>query len=218
MNRLTIILLIALSATILTWILQARANERRTQELEFALASRDREVSYWRDKEGYSRANAAVISGTLDALKEVEAAHYAELRAQFAGLNRRLTNLRGDISLSTHTVYDTTRVALVDNSFAYQSRWLDFSGRVSEDSIHLNSIVSRDSIQLVQYETKEGTRVEAVSYNPYTTLTGLRSTLVKTKAASPWVVGPQVGITVRDGLTVRPYVGVGVTYNVLRKR
>jgi len=185
-----------------------------------------RQAKIWRNQNNLSQAQArAVVANS----KTIEA-HYGEeiksLQKQIQGLKRNASNAHSLVTVSSKTDLEVNTVVrdtvVTSNSeqpttkrvASYRDDWNNHTVIFGEDSAEW-SLHSRDSLVIASYWKRpvfwknKILYVEAVTFNPSTTFTGLRQIAIK-PTVDRFVLGPFIGIDFRG----RPTVGVGLTYKL----
>lgn len=194
-------------------LLLLRGSILNNLRLRNALAISQKEAEVWRDKEGRSHAEIQRLQLTNSELRDAMPALIDSIKRDFRNVKpRTITN----VVTITKEVRDT--IAFPVNNplgFHYKDRWNEF--KINTDSTFTFSV--RDSIALVSSRKRYGflnlktkNTVEAVSYNPKSTLTGMRSIEVIDR---PKRIG--IGVMVGYGMSntgLSPIVAAGVYYRI----
>lgn len=193
--------------------------------------SETKSAKFWRSKEGLSQGEKKAAYVTINVLKEQHRADLEALTKENIGLKKNLKNLQSVTAVSSTTtnviktvLHDTTILEVgpvPGRSFAYSDKWYTVSGYFLLDEINISS-QSRDSIAVVQLWKRDGPPVlkwfkqqelytEVINYNPNSTLTGIRSTIVRPPPRR------RFGIVVFAGADVflKPTIGIGIGYNLI---
>jgi len=186
-----------------------RSNSRLQDNLRIS----NQQAEIWRDKYGRSHGEVERLKLTNKELREAMPALIDSIKRDFKDVKpRTITN----VVTVTKVVRDTIPFP-VDNplGFHYKDRWNEF--KINTDSTFSFSV--KDSLALVSSRKnfgflglKKKNTVEVVSYNPKSTITGLKSIEI---VENPKRVG--IGIMVgygmsKDGLS--PVVSAGVFYRI----
>lgn len=110
----------------------------------------------------------------------------------------------------------------VGDLFDVSNKWADIKAWVVEDGAIGLTYTVRDSITFTAYERKKGFLgmgtpdrwLEGVSHNPNTRISGIDNVIIKDRP-KPFSFGVQTGVGF-NGDRFAPYLGVGVTYSLLR--
>lgn len=214
--------LIALIAIVLIAVAKYEGMRTEIDSYKSLAEASQKEVKYWKDKEGRSHAQAQAAEATTKAILEVHNNEMQDLRKQIKGLNRNVSNLNNYITTgvkTTDTVFTVLRDTVYNNiagkSFSYNDEWTNIEGLLINDSASLQYQV-RDSLTFVTFYKKQGLFkpkllvIEGISYNPHTSITGLKNITVAQPRRKRFGVGPYIGIDFRG----RPSIGIGLQYNV----
>lgn len=111
------------------------------------------------------------------------------------------------------TIVDTINNYPVYSSNFNLNGWVQGSTLSTKDSTKL-SLSIRNKYDVVISNKGEAT---VINHNPYSTTKALRAATVHLPKPKRWGIGPSVGVQYNFGTSkVAPYVGVGVTYSVIR--
>ena len=104
--------------------------------------------------------------------------------------------------------------------FSLKSKWVDITANMGNDGKIGLMYEARDSISFVSYEkggllSKKKIYLQGVSHNPNTRITGIEhlEIIPKDRRLGLGVVAG-LGLTSRGGVT--PFVGIGVSYNIVK--
>jgi hypothetical protein len=183
-----------------------------------------KEVKYWQDKEGRSRAQAQAAEASTKSILHVHNTEMQDLRKQITGLNKNISNLKSYISTRVSTA-DTVFIPLRDTvysnvsskTFNYKDEWTSIDGLIVNDSVSLKYQV-KDSLTFVTYYKKQGLfkpkllMIDGISYNPNSRITGLKNITVAQPRPKRFSIGPYLGYDITRGVSI----GIGVQYSVIR--
>jgi hypothetical protein len=230
MNRLTLFLATALAIAIAIIFIRGANNDRLNSDNESLRnmhAMMADSAEYWRDESGKARASEAVALTNLETAKEMMPRELEALRRDISGLKRNLSNLesvtaagitsRGTISGS---VRDTTiinnNIERRSKTFTYGDKWIWVNGLISDSTFDLQ-YKYEDSMVFTTYWKKEGLfkkrvlTLDAISYNPNSTISGIKNIRIATPKRRKPRIGVYLGYGIgRNGLS--PQVGVGMVY------
>lgn len=185
-------------------------------------------VRKWKDAEGQSRARAQTAEATAEALNS----YLPELREEFDGLKKELQNLETYIS-TTLTTTGEVSAQLTDTLYIYRSdtiraqtfekrdTWSYHRGIVFEDSVQLSYEI-KDSVSFVTYWEgrnifRRGTlQIEGISYNPNTTISGLRNIKIPPPRRRKISIGPSIQYGIDANGEFNFNFGFSVQYSLIR--
>lgn len=118
------------------------------------------------------------------------------------------------------TIRDTVQYSTTDSLFPiykakYVDKWVSNDVVASRDSINFKLKVTNEYSAVIGYY-KRKPFVDVINYNPYSTITVLRTYQVAAPRDKRWGVGLSIGAGFATDFKVRPYIGVGVNYNILK--
>lgn len=108
---------------------------------------------------------------------------------------------------SLYQVYPTYRSELKD-------KWLDVSV-ISQPDTTFYDIKITNEYSVILGKDKRGHFADVTNYNPYTSVTKLRSYQVKMPPRKNFSIGIGVGYGLDKSLKPTPYIGIGVHYNII---
>lgn len=97
----------------------------------------------------------------------------------------------------------------------YKNEWINYDMGIGVDSTSFDLKVTNKYATILKYD-KGKPYVDVINYNPYSETTVLRSYLVSIPKSKNWGVGFSVGVGISTNLTPKPYIGIGVNYNILK--
>jgi len=97
----------------------------------------------------------------------------------------------------------------------YSDKWIDYDIKTYVDSTNFKlSIINKYAIVLGY--NKKVPFADVINYNPYSKVTVLRTFQVSVPKQKSWGIGFSTGIGLSYDLRPRPYIGVGVNYNIIK--
>jgi len=112
----------------------------------------------------------------------------------------------------TDTLY---RLDTTQRTYQYSDPYLQYKATAGK-TLKFEQFSLRDTINLVSAKNGTQTTVTAVTHNPYTTVSGLRSiTLQQTKKPSSWSLGITAGATITNN-GIHPGATIGITKTIFR--
>jgi len=185
----------------------------------------------WQDEAGRWRAQAQVGEATNKMIAETYAGEVKALRGQFDGLKTNLSNLKQYITTKVETsgtvttvLRDTVYINQGDTTqaktFLYSDEWLMLDGTIFDDSIKVSYYV-KDSLTFVSYYKKRKLTelfkkpellIDAISYNPHSRVSKIRSLAVAPPRNKRIVVVAYAGY---DPFNKTPSVGLGVGFKLI---
>lgn len=186
-------------------------------------------IAYWRDQFNREHAKTSQIEitdksqlpasmqGEYDSLLKL----YRLKDKNLQEYTKALIEARGHVDARLIAIHDTfnsnsTDTIVGDLAFDYRDRYMDMSGVVEADSVHINYAVEAP-ITVTQYWKRKwflGSKqyfIDGYSDNPNVHISNLHEVRIKEKVPSRWGVGPMVGWNLFDN---KPFLGVGVFYRV----
>lgn len=126
------------------------------------------------------------------------------------------TNVSGTVPISyvDTSEVDTSQTVNKPVSFTFSDEWIDLSGNIKNDSLRFNLKV-RNEFSLALINEKKSSYIELREMNPYTDVDYLRTYQVLQKPPSRFGISVQAGYGVTKEV-LSPYLGVGVSYTILR--
>lgn len=215
--------LIAVFAIIVLCVAKFQGMQTEVDSYRSLAESSQKEVKYWKDKDGLSHARAQSAEATTKAILEFQKNEIKDLQKQIGGLNKNLSNLNNYITTGVKTS-DTIFVTLRDTIsvgnirkrlFTYTDEWSRIDGEIDSIGLRLSYEV-RDSLTFVSYYKKQGLFkpkklfIEGISYNPHTRITGLKNIQVAQPRRKRFGIGPYIGLDVQG----KPSIGIGLQYNI----
>lgn len=224
-RKLSSLLAASLCALLVYFVADCANDKLRSRELEGwkSVAKVETEqAKFWRNKEGQSRAQAKVAEANIKIIEQTYRAEIKGLREKLAIKPKNLNALTTITTTTTDTLVVTLRDTIFSDTtharaFSYRDRWITMNGHFLRTEAFITYNV-KDSITLAtSYRRKNffGKRqlyVDAISHNPNTTVTGIKSISVPQRRPGRLGIGPFVGY----GLGAGPVVGVGVSYHLIR--
>jgi len=222
-------LLAILLVLFIGFLLNDRSNgiQKESHWRALSMTSND-SAKFWRNKAGLAQAEIRSKEVDAETFRQAKEKESLALRQQVSDLKKDLSNLKSVTSISTETIgkvrttvldsliylKDSTTIKLRKSS--YRDHWTDLSVTFSEDSA-LWKYKFKDSLSLVGYFKKDHwyslrskPYLNAQSFNPNSTITGLNNFTMQERVRSRFGVGPFIGI----GINGRPQAGVGVFYRL----
>ena len=200
-------------------------NEAHLKSWKSVAITNATEVKLWKNQEGLSRARAGVAEADRDILEQAYGEQFRAMRKELDIKSKQLqsatfikTQTSGSIKTITRDslIYlDTTQVKA--KVFQFRDRWATINGIFSRDSLSLNysfvdSLTIATSWRRKHLFANRELQIDALSSNPYSSITGLSSLTVRDPKKSRVGIGPFVGI----GLNGKPVIGIGVQYSLLK--
>lgn len=183
------------------------------------------ETKLWKNQAGLSRAQAEAVEADREVIEAAYGDLVRDLKKQLDIKIRQLqsvstitTTTGGEVKTVTKDslIYiDTTRVKA--KVFQFRDRWVDLNGYFLRDSLSLqykfyDSLTLATSWKRKNIFANRELQIDAISANPHSSITGLRTISVKSPVRSRVSIGPFVGV----GVNGKPVVGVGVQYGLIR--
>lgn len=228
MSRLSVILLVAV--VVLVALLLRSCESYKNQKLHISsyenlLALERAKTDTWKDNSGKFRARAIAAEATVEAIND----YIPYLKDSIDGLNKRNLNSHSVVGTESNgnietfvvdTVYIYEKDTVYSKHFTYTDKWSTFKGDIIKDKININYNV-RDSLTFTSFYkgktffSKGQLVVEGKSYNPNTSITGIKEIHVVDGTNKKLSFGPSInyGIVGDGGFTWS--FGVGIQYNLI---
>jgi hypothetical protein len=231
MSRLSLFLVAAFALVCILFAIEHQdkkniKDDLRSSQNLHALANKKAEL--WRDKEGKSHARATIAESNLEVAKTVLGDEMKSLIKEVSGLKKNLKNLESYINVNLATsgsistglrdtvlIHDSTKT--LAKAFSWEDKWTNINGIITDTNLELNYRV-RDSLTFVTYWKKNGLfkkpslMLDAISYNPNSTITGIRNVKITTQPRRKPRLGFYLGYGVSLDGRIRPSAGVGLVY------
>lgn len=208
-----VILLAVLAILVLTVFIQsAKIKNQKT-----VIQAHEVEMTEWQDKYNQSNAKVERIEGDLKTINELYQQQLDTIES-LRQLKKKKVDSYSKVDASVKSVVIMDTVVVRDTiRFSYKDNYVNVTGWLKdqvffefEQFVPIHIMSYRERVGLF----KKQSVVHVVSENPNVTLTGVKSMTVK-EPVKRWGFGPQLGLGYSDGL-IRPYLGVGVSYNLIR--
>ncbi len=231
MKKIDIVALALLSSTILfavLWGLSRGSSKKLSQQnavyRDVVAHARDRDKQ-WLAQVNILSAEKKQLEHTygfqIDSLKDLlgkETKRWQDLLVVAARERRAVkVKVQYDTIQRTDTVYQTSLKEVYRREpflFDYYDRWLSMQGQYQDDSLMIN-YTAFDSLSFLTTKKRGLSTVQVVSHNPHVEILSATAIEVQDRKLSRWMVGPQFGAHYVIGQGIRPYVGVGVGFNLL---
>lgn len=221
------VLLTLLLSAALCWI--GHVSDQRDSYQSLAEAQQDT-VRIWRNKYGKARAEKKSVLASKQALRSYYRSRFDSLEKQMDIKMKHMRSLIGVGSVTerrilatvaTVPIYMRDTVTVKDavyfnaEAFHFQDKWLTIDGLLINKRLDL-VYTHRDSINLVTSWKRKNIfhrralTIDAVSYNPFSTITGLDHMEVSIRPRR-FGIGPYVGIS-PSGWSV----GVSIHYSIIQ--
>ena len=222
-----------LSNIIVLQFVFGQATKRDLKETTILLEAVGAKQEDWKDEEGRLHSKIQVLetrkAKDFLALETKDSAILA-LQEVVANYKSQLKKGGNVTVFETVTVYDTTKKTSISWVTAWDSGFY-LKDTFHNDFIHYELFANRDSIShsfllfnsysVIIGQEKEGwfkkkPFAEVINNNPYSHTKTVRTYQVAPPRPLRWGIGPQAGVTLGQNLSAQPYIGVGVSYNLIR--
>ncbi len=227
-KKLNSILFAVVIIVVIVFVNRMAMHSAEISSWESVNAANQREVEIWKNEAGHYQASALSANASIDVLKAAIGSELNGLRDEVKGLKKNMSNLQSltQLNLATSgTITTGTRDTLILNgtkydtalAFSQKDKWADISGYALKGKSVIN-YKFYDSLNFVAYWERpklfanRELKIDIISYNPNSSITGLKSYNVKPAPLSRFGAGPYVGVD----FTGRFTVGVGVFYSLIR--
>lgn len=188
-------------------------------------------ATYWKDKYGTTIASIRYYEGELSEKNSTIDSLAKALSIKPKHIKEVVTiTLRGENTITTiekPTIkYDTVSGLVASASQDFESPYYDVTAFISlnEDEQSNLRIQTFDTLTLVQRVVKTGSifnrqtsiQFDIINANPYNLVTGIEAYKVELPKPKRFGIGLQVGYGFSQGLTPKPYIGIGASYNLIR--
>lgn len=95
------------------------------------------------------------------------------------------------------------------------SEWISYKATMTKDKASLDLKVINKYAVIVGYE-KRKPYVDIVNFNPYSSTKILRSYQVIIPKQKVWGIGFSSGMALGTNFKIQPYLGIGISYNIIR--
>lgn len=178
---------------------------------------------------------------TISILKSFSATDFAELLikdSQIVRLQNIVKQYKGKLSSGSSVTISATRTKIYNKSiptivykdtviidkyvYVYPeykdsliNKWITYRTTINKDSAKFHLEVNNEYATILGYRNHKP-YVDVINYNPYSSTTILRSYLVQQPKPKNFGIGLSAGIGVSTNLTPKPYIGIGVQYNIVK--
>lgn len=97
----------------------------------------------------------------------------------------------------------------------YSDKWINYNIKTYRDSTHLKLSINNEYSVVLGYN-KKVPFADVINYNPYSKVSILRTFQVSVPKQKSWGVGFSTGVGFSSDLKPRPYIGIGINYNVIK--
>lgn len=221
------VLFIAICATL--WIFRGYVHfGQQLQLIKHDVVYKEDTASHWRDE--YNREHAKNISlvedrSTAEILHSKEISQAASAvhakDKQIEGLQRLLTDVKGQFTADI----DTVRHGEITKQFNYADSFSKFSGKEVANKeimqydirvpVILNAYWKRPHEIIGIGFGKREHYIDGYSTNPNVHIDSLSNIRILQKEPGRFGIGPYAGIAT-DGLSIRPSVGIALTFSLIR--
>lgn len=181
-------------------------------------------IRYHRTADGDLVADRLSLVAGYDVLKTLNDSLYLQLESM-----RGRHGKKADVAVSVKSVaeaphdsavwrveHDTVQAGF-SRRFTFGDRWYTLEGHVDygHDSLHVG--IDRNMMDLPYTVSMDGDNmIHVTSPNPYVRYNEISGFRVPEKKVKRWSIGPVIGGGVGNGLKLTPFVGVGITYGIVR--
>lgn len=127
-------------------------------------------------------------------------------------IDKTTPNIKDTVYVSSGIRIDTAKLGI---NTSYSDKWINYAIVSSKDSIKLKLNVTNEYSVVLGYN-KRVPFADVINYNPYSTVTKLRAYQVSVPRQKSWGIGFSVGAGFSADLKPRPYVGMGINYNIIK--
>lgn len=121
-------------------------------------------------------------------------------------------------NLIMHGTNNALGIASLSNPYfesKYNDKWINYDIRTYQDSTHSEININNEYSVILGYD-KKVPFADVINYNPYSTITKLRTFQVSVPKEKKWGIGLSVGAGFSYNLVPRPYIGLGINYNIIK--
>jgi hypothetical protein len=118
------------------------------------------------------------------------------------------------------TTADTTKAIKLPFGFSERNKWYQFDGAFDNDGVLNFALTVPLAVDVVTGYDKTAKEYKAIvkTDNPYVQFNGVRSLKLDLQKPKKYGIGVQVGygIPLNNPLELRPYIGLGIQYSIIR--
>lgn len=161
-------------------------------------------------------AERSILIGDIDLLKKTNDSLYNKVKELGVKKPQQVVYINNDV---VNELHDTTWVYAnndTEKEFDFSNKYRELSGTVTHKDTTLALYINKDIVHLdYTMAIKDGV-VYVSSSNPYVKFNDIQGITIPTTKQKRWHIGPAIGVGVGRDFKISPYVGVNLTYSIIR--
>lgn len=158
----------------------------------------------------------SILIGDISLLKKTNDSLYNKVKELGVKKPSQVVYINNDV---INEVHDTTWAYVekdAEKGFDFSNKYRELSGVVSHKDTTLALYINKDIVHLdYTIAIKDGV-VYVSSSNPYVKFNDIQGLTIPKTKQKHWHIGPAIGVGVGRDWKISPYIGVNLTYSVIR--
>lgn len=163
---------------------------------------------------GDAAVEKKLLIGDIDLLKQTNDSLYRRLNNMQVKNPSQVVYIKNDVEHEKHDTLFIVNKADTTHTFDFSNKWRELSGSISIKDTTLNLSINKDAVHLDYTLAISNGKAYVTSSNPYVKFTNIDGITLPTVKQKHWHIGPSTGVGLGTDLTIRPFIGIGISYSL----